>query len=229
MTTSVYDFTGIQTNPPACSAVAVDPHNRKHLLTKAGVVLVRKPREINTIVLHQTACVFGPRANKDARYKRALNVAAHLVTYDDGAIVFANPTLWYVYHGNASNKYSLGQEIEGHFPGLMDDSATPRREDEATISNGVATPLTVEGLEAAREGMRMLKKRAESEGCLIEFVEAHRQFSDSRRADPGQEIWRKVVMEFAVPVLGLKVRNDHVLDGGYPIPKQWDPASSAPY
>jgi hypothetical protein len=63
----------------------------------------------------------------------------------------------------------------------------------------------------------------------IEYIHAHRQSSGTRRSDPGEELWQKVVLEFAVPVLGLKTEPSRVLKDGRPIPESWDLDGSGAY
>jgi len=57
----------------------------------------------------------------------------------------------------------------------------------------------------------------------ITKIQAHRNYSGSRRNDPGESIWKAVAL-WAVPVLGLCVDHDVARNGGRPIPQEWDPA-----
>ncbi len=70
-------------------------------------------------------------------------------------------------------------------------------------------------------------------GMPIEYVHAHRQSSATRRADPGEELWKRVVLEFGVPVLGLTTEPARTLPGrngdGRPIPLEWDPDGVGSY
>lgn len=215
--TKFLDLTPLQKNPPDLVR-----GKRKHLVRR-GRVVERAPKDITTIVVHQTACVFGPLEQPDKRHVRALGVACHALAFNDGVVALPNPLPWYVWHGNEFNPVSLGLEIEGHFPGLPDDPSTPRREDIATVWGGKATPLTATLVEASCAALDYLVAKGRELGMPIEFIAAHRQSSDTRRSDPGWEIWRTVVLEYAVPKLGLKTLPSYAIGNGRPIPKEWDP------
>lgn len=225
--TRILDYTSIQPNPPP-PVIRVRHGVReeivKHLIRR-GKVVERSPRDVDMVVLHQTACVFGnpDHRDPDGRYRRAMNVACHVLAFRDGVIAFPNPLPWYVYHGNKFNKRSLGEEIEGHFPGLPDDPSTPRREDIQSTWGNEPTPLTPEGLEAAREGLRLLVYKAKAWGADVKYLAAHRQSSKTRQSDPGWEPWQKVAVEFGERVMGLTLVPDLVVGDGRPIPRAWDP------
>ena len=74
----------------------------------------------------------------------------------------------------------------------------------------------------------VLVTMARAGGSPIEFVHAHRQSSEDRRSDPGEAIWRGVVEEYGIPVLGLKAEYALALPSsnpkngpGKPIPVEW--------
>lgn len=227
---NVLDLTGEQTNPPA------RPEKYK---IKGGKVVVRDPKTIRGIVIHQTACMFGAsekavlaaKGNKIlARHRRALNVAAHVTAFTTGRAVYANPLPWYVYHGNGFNPYTYGLEIEGLYCGVEGDPRTVAGKTKDAIQ------LTALTIDAARTALTFIYAEGLKLGSPLEWVYAHRQSSSTRRSDPGQEIWQTVVLDYAVKVLGLKVNNDLVLsssnkkDGpGLPIPMEWDPGAKARY
>lgn len=192
-------------------------------------VVERNPEDVDTIVVHQTACTFGKAPDQPTRHHRALRVACHNLAFSDGVVVRANPLPWYVNHGNGFNARSLGLEIEGSFPGLLDDPDTPTREDLATHWGDDAniTPLTDLLVETACLAIGDLVKRAGEWGAEIRYIVAHRQSSSTRRSDPGEEIWRRVVLGWAVPELGLQTQPALALGrgrkAGRPIPEAWDP------
>lgn len=182
--------------------------------------VVRAPGDIDGITIHQTACVFGP-ADRDKAHRRALRVPAHVVAFRDGTYVQGAPLLWFLYHGNALNGHTLGLECEGHYPGLLDDPTTPRREDEDSLWGRDATPVTPEALLCFRAALRHLVEGGRALGCPIKYIWAHRQSSESRRSDPGQELWT-MVAEWGCRELGLKARYADVFGGeGRPIPREW--------
>jgi len=192
------------------------PHHKLVLdkLTKKQAVAVRKPQSIDGIVVHQTATAFGTTPNQVqaaggdrvlAKHRRALGVAAHMTAFDTGFAVLAHPLLWYVYHGNALNARSLGLEIEGSFPGEV--GAGPEK---------LVGPL----LQAAKDGLAYLVLEGRRAGMPIRFIWAHRQSSQTRPNDPGEEIWRKIVLNYAERELGLISQPDLVM-GGKSIPDVW--------
>ncbi len=217
---SVRDLRAEQPDPPPLYR-----GKRKHKIVR-GRVVMRDPKTVNSVTIHQTACIFGPLNNLVARHRRALGVACHALSFGmDRTVVLANPLRSYVWHGNGFNRYSLGYEIEGHFSGLLDDPrTTPRREDLETMWNGkTPTKMTTDIVETACEGLRLLVELGRLEGMPIEYLDAHRQSSGTRRADPGQGIWRDVVLGYALPVLKLKLRPHRKIGTGRPIPLAWDP------
>jgi hypothetical protein len=42
-------------------------------------------------------------------------------------------------------------------------------------------------------------------------------------------LWQQVVLAYGIAELGLKTRCMETLDDGKPIPRDWDPSSTAPY
>jgi hypothetical protein len=194
-----------------------------------GRVVVRDPDAVTGIVIHQTACTFGVAKYQieeaggdrdEALRRRALNVACHALAFRNGWVVQPHKLRWHVNHANRFNAATLGLEIEGRYPGLT-------RKPNQTTWGGEPTPITDTVVNAAREAIRYLVEEAEKEGMTIQYIYAHRQSSPSRSNDPGEALWRHVVLEYAVPVLGLKTDPALVLDTskgpGRPIPKDWDP------
>ena len=108
---------------------------------------------------------------------------------------------------------ATGLEIEGEFPGLMAHGGKAGEK---------VQQLTDLQLAGARAGLTYLVEEGRALGHPVTHVWAHRQSSKDRRSDPGEEIWDKVVLKFAVPVLGLKTEPARVLEDGRPIPVEWD-------
>lgn len=187
-----------------------------------GRLVMRDPASIDAIVLHQTACTFGASSaaiqaaggdKSKARHQRALGVHAHSTAFTDGTAVIAYPLRAYVYHGNGANSRSLGLEIEGHYDGIPGGKL------------GDPSDMTIE---TAREALRWLVEAARAEGMPIRYVLAHRQYSSSRRSDPGWKIWRDVGVwsEAALGLTPLPTLTDR---DGAPIPKAWDSRQVAAY
>lgn len=209
---TVYDFREGRDNPPK----PMKKYKRR------GKVVERDPSVITGITIHQTAVKYDVReyqihnAGGDrnlALAKRALNVACHAMVFHDGFISLTNPLQWYVYHGNGFNATELGLEIDGNYPGLIGGE---------TWNKKSPTELSDKIIHAARVAIKILVAEGLKQGMSISYIHAHRQSSKTRRSDPGEEIWKRVVLEYAVPILGLKTQPDLTLKNGRPIPIEWD-------
>ena len=223
---TIIDLTSLQHNPPAVSG--------KHKLAKNGKVVIRRPEAITGIVIHQTAVWYGVtpaqirNAGGDrthARNLRGLNIACHAIAWADGTSCLVNPLRWHVNHGNGFNANTLGLEIEGVYRGTDEQSL-----------RGDAQVFSPTALRAAKEALRYLVAEGRRQGMRIDYVYAHRQASGTRRADPGEEIWRKLVLEYAVPKLHLSTQPALVVPPstssvtrGRPVPLDWDPAGVGRY
>lgn len=223
----VHDWRHRQPNPPPPVR-----GKRKHRLTRGRdrVVVERDPRTVDSVVIHQTACDFGPNDNEQRELERAFGVACHAVAFKRGAVVLPNPLRWVVLHANALSDRSLGLEVEGLYAGLEDDPSTVPDEAKQTTWKGRPDVVTELAVAAARRALRELVERGRAEGMPIRYVIAHRQSSGTRRSDPGQTAWRRVVLEYAVPVLGLETMparawRSRSSGPGRPIPKAWDPTA----
>jgi hypothetical protein len=83
------------------------------------------------------------------------------------------------------------------------------------------TPITDGVIEAAREGVRIFLEEATSWGADIRYILAHRQYSGTRRSDPGELLWKAVALDYAVAVLGLKTLPNLRDGSGRTIPREW--------
>lgn len=185
---------------------------------RQGKTVMRKPSEVNGITIHQMGIVFGisdaqlkaSNGNYNlAKARRFLNVPAHANVSMDGFWMIHSPLEAYLSHANGLNGSTLGLEIEGLYEG---------RE--------VRNELTAQTEEAARIALKYLVDEGRKMGMPIDFIYAHRQSSATRRADPGAEIWQKIVLGYAIPELGLQVKNSYINGDGRAIPKEWDPIGS---
>jgi hypothetical protein len=206
----LYDLRGEQTSPSPKSKVT------------GGSTVERNPQTVTGIVVHQTAVKFGLSSHQIkaaggdeqlALARRGLNVACHVIAFHDGFLAWTNELKRYIYHGNGYNRYTLGIEIDGNYPGLIGGK---------TWNNKAATEVTDTVVSAACEGMRLLVEEGRKLGMPIRNVYAHRQSSATRRSDPGQELWKRVVLDYAIPVLGLVSHPAEVIGDGRPVPKEWD-------
>lgn len=206
---------------------------------------MRDPSTIDGIVVHQTATpmpintrqVRRARADAEkmgldpavlAKARRLALAACHFATTRTGLSVLTRPFRSYLWHGNGFNFHSLGIEIEGLYPGIEGDLSTVRRRVRHKV-----TELTDITVESARDTLAWACEEAPKDDIELKYIWAHRQSSPTRRSDPGEEIWKRVVLEYAVPVLGLKVQNAErryskskkSRGWGARIPHEWDPCN----
>jgi hypothetical protein len=225
------------TLPPAVEVATVkcydlrseqdDPHPKSK--TSGGRTVRRAVRAVTGVTIHQTAVEYGVAqyqinaAGGDeelALARRSLKVACHAMAFRRGFYTLSAPLDWLIYHGNGFNDTTLGLEIDGNYPGLRGGT---------TWNGKPATTLSDETVLAARAALYALVHEGRSLGMPITQLYAHRQSSKTRRSDPGQELWEAVVLDYAVPELGLVLDQSRVLRDGYPVPVEWDPDGKGSY
>lgn len=200
------------------------PTPRKKWRWKRGKVVERDMSKVDGIVLHKTAVWYGVSRNQirdaggdkhKALHERGHHIACHAVAFegkaaglDCGHAIITNPLDWYINHGNDLNARSFGIEIEGRYKGLIKHGG--RR-------------ASKEVVQAARDALRFLVEEGRRQGAPIKYIWAHRQSSGTRRDDPGEDLWKKVALDYGVKVLGLKTQPERTWDRGRPIPVEWDP------
>jgi len=194
-----------------------------------GVPVVRDPAQVTGITIHQTAAKYGvvpyqiQAAGGDAELalaRRSLRVACHVMAFHKGFIAWPNNLEDYVYHGNGFNAFELGLEIDGNYPGA---------EGGKTWNNKKPTKVTPEVIRSACAAIELMVVEGREMGMPIEYIHAHRQSSNTRRDDPGEELWRTVVLGYAVPILGLKTEPARTIGKGQPVPRDWDPRGVGRY
>ncbi len=165
---------------------------------------------INTIVLHQTGCKMPLRP---AGWDR-LN--AHIGITRDGLIVIVNHFRAWIWHAQKLSKNSIGVEIAGNFPGLVDN---PR-----TLWKGGGGPHAL--TDKQRVGLHVIREFIQNEagrlGFKIEHVMGHRQAHNSRIADPGEQIWKEVGLDLQARLNATDGGDDFHTGSGRPIPQEWD-------
>ena len=187
-----------------------------------GHTVMRAPHTITGNTLHQTACTYGVSQNQPtqqavtelALHRRALGVACHAMAFMDGTLVLTNDVERYIYHGNGLNSLPLGRS-RGSLP----------RADKRARQNqwgGDPTPPTGATVAAAQ---RVFASWWSVRLAAPSHIYAHRQSSETRRSDPGEGLWRHVVLDYAVPVLGLKAVQSFTVGSGEPIPVEWTPTA----
>jgi hypothetical protein len=206
------------------------PGDRRKARLRGGEPVLRDPRDVTGVVLHQTAVEYGLSARQIraaggdedlALARRGLDVACHAIAFRRGIYVATHPLRNYVNHGNGYNASTLGLEVEGNYAGLESDPAR-------TTWRGEPTELTAQTIETARAALRWLVEAGWAEGMPLRRIYAHRQSSATRRSDPGEALW-KALVPWAEETLGLEAVPGDARGDGRPIPRQWDPRGSVAY
>jgi hypothetical protein len=227
---------------------ALDPHPKGR--TRSGKTVRRNHAAIDGITLHQMAVelkvsnyylgladgdpelAIALRALHGPRNSKKGGVAAPLIAHDD-MVACTMPLDWYIYHGNRLCGPTIGIEVSGLFSGLLDDPNTAPREDLLTTWKAEPMELTPARIRGLRAAIRYAVEEGRRQGMPIRYVYAHRQSNANKPGDPGEAIWRAGVIDYAVPVLGLKPRYGvtfkHGNTEGRPIPREWDPNGVGSY
>lgn len=178
---------------------------RKHL---------RAPNAVYDIVWHQADVEMG---EKPSRYKDS---SAHFFVTSGGLIIQLHDVEWLTHHAHALNEHTIGIELEGMFAGVdgdLSDASWPKYH---KVLNRKPQHLTEVQIDAAKSLARWVKAHLTSRGGSLRNYYAHRQGSNTRDRDPGQEIWRKVVMPSALET-GCGLPMDEVFGKGEKIPLEW--------
>jgi len=183
-----------------------------------GSAVLREPATVTGITIHQTACLLpGTRADRadhgdeGGSARRYLAIPCHALS-GDGWFATGHDLRTYLYHANGLNRCDLGLEVEGLYPGVVGGR---------TWRNFPATEWIQGRIDAAREALTWLVAEGRALGMPIRYVHAHRQSSPTRASDPGEAIWRSVVEEYAVPILGLEPEYERTWGEGQKVDPRW--------
>jgi hypothetical protein len=185
---------------------------------RRGAVVMRDPKAVTGVTLHQTACWYGvspgqlKASDGDeilARHRRALKVNAHVTAMRHGSFVLAYDLLTYVWHGDLLNATDVGLEEEG----LYDADGAP--------INKPASVKIGDIIDASRAALTYMAEELPA----LRWVHAHRQ---SRRAPKAAKtsccsalFFREVGVEHGVRKLGLRIEPDRTWGTGKPLPRNW--------
>lgn len=169
----------------------------------------RKWTDIDTIVLHQTGIWMNDTPERFERIRAHVGILADHAT----PIVQVQELTAYMYHANELNKRSVGFEMNGYWPGRMEDyhsvvhSGSGPKEDQ---------------IDSARDAIVWVMDEVSAYGGEIKHILPHRCSNDTRRADPGEDAWRMIGV-WAQKELGLTAMGaGFCIADGTPIPGDWD-------
>jgi len=180
---------------------------------RSGVGDRRAWAKITGITLHQTACDFG--AEKASRWD---SLHAHLGASREGNVFWVHDLEFVVYHANELNKPTVGLECEGLYAGIAGDPSSV-----AVPPGGRILTPTPELAKAAQDAIRWICATVAAHGGVVVNLYAHRQTANTRRADPGEELWKAVALPM-MDELGLTDGGPTFkIDNGRVIPEAWNP------
>lgn len=187
-------------------------HRRPKLFSR-----IRRWRDIAGITVHQTGC------NMPSTPYGWRNLNAHIGITQEGTCVLVNEFTDMIYHAQGLSIKTIGIEVEGNFPGVKDNPRTLWK------AGGPAASINSAMIRAFIKALRVVEHETERYGGKIRFINAHRQSSENRRADPGEEIWQKMVLPATLALNASDGGNDFYLGSGRPVPNEWDDHRTSRY
>jgi hypothetical protein len=166
---------------------------------------------IDTIVLHQTACLLPTQASWRPV---PIHIGIPRSPGYTGKFFALRPLTAYLYHANSLNSRSVGLEIEGNFCGLEGDKAA------WWPPGGGPHKLEPGQVDASKAAIDWIVREAMAGGGAIKRIHAHRQSSGSRRGDPGEEIWKAIGL-WAIETHRLTDGGDFKVGSGTVLPDRW--------
>lgn len=194
----------------------------------------RKWADIDSILMHQTACVFGG-AKEQRLAKVAINGA---VTVKGEALRIHDPLTW-VWHAQGYSARSYGIEVEGNYEGVLGDDSSFWRP--SSKPNLQPTELTDAMVRAGQSLCRWVIRTVEAHGGQVKYMLTHRQAYPSKPSDPGEAIYKGICLPI-MEEFGLgggdqyrasysytsKGKRKHVKPGA-PVPVEWNPEMPTGY
>lgn len=166
--------------------------------------------QIEGVTLHQTGCAMPERPLGWSR------VNAHYGITREGVPILLNRPENMIWHAQRASKTTIGIEFEGNYRGLEEKPNT------LWAPGGGPHTLNDAMLEAADVVFDDILRRFTAAGRHWALVYGHRQSSPNRRADPGQEIWRRIAVPWQAYLNTSTYCPTKTFGKGRPIPKQWD-------
>jgi len=179
----------------------------------------RRWTSVTGIVLHQTSCQMGSLPSRWHKTRTRPGTAAHFGIARDGTVIRVHDLTWLTPHGHGFNARCVGIELDGMYPGLIDDRRTFWKPKGSKAQPMVPTPELVQ---AALETIALIVGEVAEQGGTVLYLLAHRQSSAARRSDPGQALWQAVALP-AMRAHGLTDGGAGFRIGtGRGIPGEWD-------
>lgn len=149
-------------------------------------------------------------ARRIALHERFWKVPYHVVGLRNGDILFNNLLLSYTWHGNYLNDEAIGLSAECNLPGLAKNRKNSH------------TKTSEFWVETNRKAFTVAYELGMEQGLPIKAVRCHRQASDRRLADPGEDYYKLVLRPMAQKH-GLTIDLNYVHPkGGAQICREWD-------
>jgi N-acetyl-anhydromuramyl-L-alanine amidase AmpD len=204
---------------------------------KSKRFLIRDPKKVYALVLHQMACCYNV---PDPLTRFPQRMAVHFVILPDGRILQLHPIQALTGASHGFNNGSVAVEFAGNFPNSegkwwldqedldairkkLRKEKRPEAQIQARIQAYIKANqnhVTPQQIEAGRYLVRyLIRTMAHSRG--LTHILAHRQSHFSRENDPGPDIWYHVG-QWAIDNLGLNDGGPGFKTGtGKPIPDLW--------
>jgi hypothetical protein len=178
----------------------------------------RRPAAVSGVTLHQTACIM---SDKPSRW---YTLNAHEGVTRHGLAYIVNDPVDFIWHANGLSRQTIGIEICGTFPGIEGDLSTLWGDDSEPSS------LTDDMITAFDQLMWWNTQWFTDNHVSFENIFAHRQSSDTRRSDPGSEIWKTLALPW-MRTLGIDDGGDGYKrpKHGRPIPREWNSKYTSKY
>jgi hypothetical protein len=180
-------------------------------------------RDIVGVTVHQTGC------NMPIKPQSWSRLNAHFGITKEGLVVFANDPTMIIWHAQGLSRSTIGIEIEGNYPGVMNDPSTLWK------GGGPECTLNPNMLYAVQQLFVLLQWLFRMNRQKWTMIHGHRQSASSRMADPGEEIWKAIVLPW-MKELDKERYNDardggdlHCIGTGRRIPLEWAPNRTCPY
>lgn len=170
--------------------------------------------KIDGVTMHQTGCEMPKEPMGWSR------VNAHYGLTQEGRPILINEPEIFIWHAQGLSMRSIGVEIEGNFPGIEGNVKTLWK------GGGGPHSLSKDMIQGSLTIKDDIERRFKEQNQRWKYIFAHRQSHATKMADPGQEIWLKIALNWA-ELTGCKAQPEFKTKKGLPLPQQWGPYESS--